>query len=103
MTGGRRAQPRRTCIACRQSRPQGELLRLVRTAAGAVEADQRRRAGGRGAYLCARDKCLAEAVRRNRWAHAFRAPATMSRETAGELRGLIGPGGDERAPAGGRR
>jgi predicted RNA-binding protein YlxR (DUF448 family) len=93
--------PQRTCLGCRQSRPQAALLRLVRTADGSVEADPARRLGGRGAYLCPNESCLSEALRRARWAHAFRAPATLSPEAAATLRRSIGAA--PAAPAGGGR
>ncbi|HEY7601633.1 MAG TPA: YlxR family protein [Methylomirabilota bacterium] len=82
----------RTCLGCRRVRPQGELLRIVRTADGHVEPDLRRRAGGRGAYLCRRDACLTECVRRGRWPQAFRAPAVVTPEGILRLRGLLSQG-----------
>ena len=39
--------------------------------------------------MCRRDNCLEEAIRRARWAHAFRAPAALMPETAARLRALI--------------
>ncbi len=64
-------------------------MRLVRAPDGLVEPDPRRRRGGRGAYLCRSESCLTEAVRRGRWAQVFRAPATLTPETAEGVRGLI--------------
>jgi predicted RNA-binding protein YlxR (DUF448 family) len=61
----------------------------VRTADGLVEPDPGRRQAGRGAYLCRDERCLAEALRRGRWAHAFRAPAALRAETAERMRGLM--------------
>ncbi|MBI3456816.1 MAG: YlxR family protein [Candidatus Rokubacteria bacterium] len=82
--------PSRTCIGCRRVRPQGGLLRIVRTADGFVEPDPERRRGGRGAYLCRSESCFVEAVRRGRWARAFRRPAVLRPETAERIRVLIG-------------
>ncbi|MDE2571853.1 MAG: DUF448 domain-containing protein [bacterium] len=45
------AVPTRTCVGCRRRFPQPRLLRFVRNAGG-WEADSRRRAPGRGVYLC---------------------------------------------------
>lgn len=45
--------PMRRCVACRRSRPQGELLRFCRDEGGAWQLDAPRRAGGRGAWVCA--------------------------------------------------
>jgi hypothetical protein len=39
--------------------------------------------------VCRRQECLAEAVRRARWAQAFRAPATLRPETIDRVRALI--------------
>lgn len=81
--------PVRTCLGCRRPRPQAELMRIVRTADGGVEADLRRRAGGRGAYLCRREACLSECVRRGRWPQAFRVPAVATPEAVARLRGFL--------------
>ncbi len=89
-------RPWRTCLGCRRVRPQAALLRLVRTAHGTVEPDPSRRRPGRGAYVCRAEACLDQALRRGRWAHAFRAPAVMSAETAGRVRELIGAEGPAR-------
>lgn len=88
----RRHPPLRTCLGCRRTRPQAELLRLVRTPDGRVRPDHARRAGGRGAYVCRREACLLECVRRSRWSQAFRAPAVATREAIEELRGLVNEG-----------
>ena len=53
----------RTCVGCRTARPQDELLRLARTPDG-VRFDPRRRAPGRGAYLCPDHGCIEAAGRR---------------------------------------
>jgi hypothetical protein len=84
--------PIRTCLGCRRPRPQAELLRIVRTPDGRLEADPRRRAGGRGAYLCRREACLSECVRRARWSHAFRVPAVVTPEGVARLRAALAGG-----------
>ena len=47
--------PERTCVACRAKRPQAELLRVSRDAAGGWRVAPGGQTGrtGRGAYLCA--------------------------------------------------
>ncbi|MEF2280021.1 YlxR family protein [Deinococcus sp. YIM 134068] len=62
--------PERSCVACRRKRPQGELVRITRTAEGwRVLAGKRT---GRGAYVCADSpECWAE----KRLRRAFRADA----------------------------
>ena len=84
--------PMRTCVGCRRARPQAELLRIVRTPDGRVEPDPERRGRGRGAYLCRREACLSECVRRGRWPQAFRVPAVATPEAIARLRGLLSQG-----------
>ncbi|HEY8171889.1 MAG TPA: YlxR family protein, partial [Dehalococcoidia bacterium] len=45
---------------------------VVRTPAGNVEVDPSAKAAGRGAYVCARPECWADAIKRDRLAHALR-------------------------------
>jgi uncharacterized protein len=47
--------PLRRCVICRESLPQKELLRLVQK--DTWQFDLRRKAGGRGAWLCLKDTC----------------------------------------------
>ena len=85
-------RPLRTCVGCRAVRQQATLLRLARTPDGRVEPDPERRGGGRGVYLCRREACLAESMRRGRWPHAFRAPASVTAETLVRLSCLVAEG-----------
>lgn len=55
--------PMRMCVACRTMRPKKELLRIVRSAEGAVSIDPTGRAAGRGAYICRDIACLERAVK----------------------------------------
>jgi uncharacterized protein len=48
--------PLRRCVVCREALPQKELLRLVQKD-GQWQFDLKRSAGGRGAWLCRKDKC----------------------------------------------
>ena len=73
----------RQCVVCRTRRPQGELIRIVRTPAGALAIDRgQHRAPGRGAYLCPREECL----RRARQALRRALGAEMPEEMADDLR-----------------
>lgn len=72
-------EPRRTCVGCRAVRAQCRLLRL--TADGGGVAVNRRRATGRGAYLCPSIACLEEALRRH----------VLPRALGVDLPGLNGP------------
>ena len=69
--------PFRMCVGCRQVRPKDVLVRLVRDADGAVTVDPRRRAPGRGAYVCADMVCVERALKGSRLAHAFRKPCRV--------------------------
>ncbi|MBI4883818.1 MAG: YlxR family protein [Actinobacteria bacterium] len=64
----RSAAPYRTCIGCRQSRPQAEL---VRCAVGPQGARVGRRAAGRGAWLCSM-ACFHTALRRNAFERSWK-------------------------------
>ncbi len=67
--------PRRTCVGCRRSRPQTELIRAVIGPDGRIVIS--RTAPGRGAWLCDPPQdCLATAARRHAFTRAFRRPVT---------------------------
>ncbi len=48
--------PLRRCVICRESLPQKSLLRLVQNE-GSWQFDLRRKAFGRGAWLCLQNQC----------------------------------------------
>jgi predicted RNA-binding protein YlxR (DUF448 family) len=66
----------RTCIGCRTTRPQPELVRVVRTADGQLAVG--RTLPGRGAWLCAAtvQECAEQAARRRAFGRAIRADVT---------------------------
>lgn len=77
--------PQRTCIACHQTKPKRELVRLVHTPNGDIEIDQRGKKEGRGAYLCPARECWEQTLgkdRRNRMARALRTGLTEQYRTA---------------------
>jgi predicted RNA-binding protein YlxR (DUF448 family) len=63
--------PMRTCIACRESKPKRELLRVVRTPDEHVLLDASGKKAGRGAYLCAKLSCWENALKRKRLEQEF--------------------------------
>lgn len=67
----RRKQPTRTCVACRATHDKRGLLRVVRTPEGEVRYDPSGRAAGRGAYVCARDRCVRAGLSSGRLAAAL--------------------------------
>lgn len=63
--------PMRTCVACHESKPKRELLRVVRTPDGHVQLDATGKKAGRGAYLCAKLSCWENALKRKRLENEF--------------------------------
>ena len=55
--------PLRQCLGCREMKPKGELIRVVRSPEGNVSIDGRGKASGRGAYVCRDAACLKKAIR----------------------------------------
>lgn len=47
----------RTCIACRQSKPKKELVRIVKNQDG-ISLDRTGKVNGRGAYVCDSKECV---------------------------------------------
>lgn len=66
--------PQRSCVACRQVRPKGDLLRVVRTPEGEVGVDPTGKAAGRGAYVCRDERCAQQAVKQRKLARALGVP-----------------------------
>lgn len=79
--------PIRTCIACKQSKPKRELLRVVRTPDGHVLMDATGKRSGRGAYLCARLSCWQDALKKKRLEQEFE--TTLSEEDRAGLEAFI--------------
>lgn len=51
--------PQRMCVACRQMRPQYELIRVVRDSeTNEVRLDAGKKLFGRGAYICKNTDCI---------------------------------------------
>jgi uncharacterized protein len=48
--------PLRRCVVCREALPQKELLRLTQKE-NVWQFDLKRKAGGRGAWICLKSKC----------------------------------------------
>ena len=55
--------PMRMCVACREMKAKKELVRVVRSAEGAVSIDRSSKAPGRGAYLCNDMACFERAIK----------------------------------------
>jgi uncharacterized protein len=91
---GRKAAPRRTCVACRRSTDKRTLHRIVRSPDGVIRYDPTGSSAGRGAYLCSDPACAALAVKRRSLQRALKAPGAAGAETAVEaLRNALGASG----------
>ncbi len=75
----------RMCAVSREVRPIGELIRFVVSPQGEVVADLKRKLPGRGLWVSASRRAVAEAVRRNQFSKGFkreiRATATLPADT----------------------
>ncbi len=63
--------PQRQCVGCREMKGKKELIRVVRSAEGAVSLDFSGRSPGRGAYVCPAAACLARARKSRALERAF--------------------------------
>jgi predicted RNA-binding protein YlxR (DUF448 family) len=63
--------PQRTCVACKQTRPKRELIRVVRAPDGHITLDPTSKKSGRGAYVCARRSCWDIALKKGKLEREF--------------------------------
>ena len=70
--------PLRTCVACRDTKPKRELVRVVRVTPETVEVDPSGKKNGRGAYLCPAQECWHLAEKKRSLNHALQ--TTVSAE-----------------------
>lgn len=68
--------PRRTCVACRQTKAKKDLIRVVRTPRGEIEIDETGRKDGRGAYICATRECMNKAMKGSHLEHTLKSSIT---------------------------
>lgn len=80
------AESLRSCVACRTSRPKGELVRVHPVAGGRLDVDLGG-GSGRGAYVCPRHACLEQAVKRGEFGRCLK--VTVAPMTVETLEGLI--------------
>src|SRR6476619_3509002 len=80
-----RSATMRMCAVSREVRPIGELIRFVVSPEGEVVPDLKRKLPGRGLWVSASRRTVAEAVRRNQFSKGFkrdvRAAATLPADT----------------------
>ena len=63
--------PLRKCVACRESKPKAQMLRVV-SSGGDFFVDTGGKADGRGAYVCRCRECVEEAKKKHRFEKSFR-------------------------------
>ena len=80
-------KPARTCVACGTQRDKKELLRIVRTTEGNIEADITGKKNGRGAYICKSEDCLNKAMKSKKLEKVFE--REISPELYESIRGVI--------------
>ncbi|NLC70499.1 MAG: DUF448 domain-containing protein [Desulfuromonadaceae bacterium] len=75
-SGGVRSGSRvmRTCLGCRGTFSQDQLVRYVLSPDGDLLVDYRGKLPGRGAYTCIHRDCIRQAVQRRQFQRSFRTP-----------------------------
>ncbi|MBW2622046.1 MAG: YlxR family protein [Deltaproteobacteria bacterium] len=76
--------PVRTCLGCLKKRNKFELVRLAVDREGNAVWDAGQRRTGRGAYICPSRDCLNAAVKKKKFARAFRRPVSTALLAASE-------------------
>ncbi len=86
--------PQRQCVGCREMKPKGELIRVVRSPEGEISLDRSGRKPGRGAYVCPCADCLRRAQKSRGLERAF--SQKISDEVYDALAAAVeGGGGDD--------
>src|SRR3954452_3170639 len=67
-----RSATMRMCAVTREVRPIGELIRFVVSPQGEIVPDLKRKLPGRGMWITASRRTVAEAVRRNQFSKGFK-------------------------------
>ena len=60
---GNKKIPMRQCVGCRDMKTKKEMIRVIKTSEGEIELDVTGKQNGRGAYMCAKQECLQQAIR----------------------------------------
>ncbi|GFO65197.1 DUF448 domain-containing protein [Geomonas paludis] len=67
-----KATPQRSCLACRETKDKGELLRFVLAPDRTLVPDLQNKLPGRGAYTCLKASCLRQAVQKKQFSRGFK-------------------------------
>ncbi|GAB2177552.1 RNA-binding protein [Dongia sp. agr-C8] len=84
-----RSMPERSCIVTRQALEKDQLIRFVLGPDNAIVPDLSENLPGRGYWVTASRKVLAEAVKKNAFAKAMRAPVRPDPDLVDRVAGLI--------------
>jgi uncharacterized protein len=79
----------RMCAVSREVRPIDELIRFVVAPSGEVMADLKRKLPGRGLWVSASRKAVAEAVRRHQFSKGFKRDVRVAANLAAETEALL--------------
>jgi len=55
--------PLRMCIACKESKPKRELIRIVKSDNDSFSIDKSGKMNGRGSYICNSEECLNKLIK----------------------------------------
>lgn len=69
--------PQRMCIACREMQGKKDMFRIVRTANGEILPDKTGKLAGRGAYICAKEECIAKLAKQRLLNRTFSCEVSM--------------------------
>ena len=86
--------PMRQCLGCREMKPKGQLIRVVRSPEGELSLDFRGKKPGRGAYLCSSPDCFAKAPKSRAIERALSSQVSPEVYAALEAQMKAGDGGD---------
>ncbi|MBO5409380.1 MAG: YlxR family protein [Clostridia bacterium] len=64
--------PHRKCIACQSIRPKHELVRIAKLPDGTYLLDLEHQLDGRGAYVCNKQECIEQAMKKNALHRSFK-------------------------------
>lgn len=70
--------PERKCMGCNAKKPKNELIRVVRSPEGTVDADVKGKMPGRGVYICCERKCFERVKKSGRLAVALETEIPVS-------------------------
>jgi uncharacterized protein len=84
-----RSATMRMCAVTRQVRPIDELIRFVVAPSGEVIADLKRKLPGRGLWISASRRTVAEAIRRNQFGKGFKREVRVAPTLAADTEALL--------------